>query len=319
MKLRFKPMVLALAILCLIIAGCSSTQFFYNRADWLLHYQADHYFNLTKTQKPVARQDIRHLLNWHRHSQLVCYANLIDQFEARANSGLTVADIDWVVDESVVLYEAIVTSAMEPTTRILADLNPKQINHLEKRLAKTQAKLLKELKSGNRRRLQDRAKETATNIEKWFGKLSRSQINWLKARSLELPDLYAPWLEYRAFRDQSLIELLRSGADSQTIAAVIGPLWTDPGEAMSTVAPTSSALMEQMEIESHRMAVEFYQLTTAKQRTHFWQRMQRYRTDFLQLAGIEQGATCQPPATQQAEEQLSDPIKPTASIASAGG
>ena len=313
MKLRLKPPYRTLAILCLIIAGCSSTQFFYNRADWLLHYQADHYFNLSKTQKPIARQDIRQWLTWHRRSQLVCYADLIEEFEARANSGLTVADIDWVVDEFVALYEAIVTSAMEPTTQILASLNTKQINHLEKQLAKEQSKLLKELKPGTRRRLENRAKATADNIEKWFGNLSRNQVNWVKASSLELPDLYAPWLEYRAFRNRALIELLRAGTDAQTIAAALEPLWTDPGEAMSAVNPANGTLMDQMQTESHAMAVEFYQLATPKQRAHFWQRMQGYRSDFLQLAGIAQGATCQTPTTQQAEESLRKPIKPLTS------
>lgn len=298
-QLRSRLLISALALLCLIIAGCSSTRLFYNQADWLLHYRANHYFNLDSGQKTAAKRQIATWLAWHRQSQLTCYADLISQFETRASNELTVADVAWFESEFRAHYATLVSSAILPASEVLNDLNTNQVNYLEKRLAKDQKKLAKELNRGRPRRLKNRAKKTVVNIEKWFGNLSRQQTNWIKARSMTLPDLYQPWLSYRNRRDQTTLSLLRTGADPSTIAGTIESLWSDPGQAMAT-SSESEQLLAEMQAQSHLMAVEFYRLASTEQKAHFWRQLDGYRQDFLHLAGSEAGASCEVSPVKQA-------------------
>ena len=91
--------------LCLILAGCDSTQFLYNRADWLLGRQANRYLNLDDSQKSYVKLELNHLFDWHRRTQLICYADLIDQFEGRARTTLTSGDIAWLEGKVMAIME----------------------------------------------------------------------------------------------------------------------------------------------------------------------------------------------------------------------
>lgn len=286
--------------LCIVLAACDSTQFFYNRAHWLLSYQAHRYLDLDKAQSHSLNQQISRWLGWHRRTQLTCYAELISQFETRARTTLSRADIAWLELELRRYYEAALVSAIPPTAQVLGDLDMAQIDHLEKRLTKDRAKLARQLRSGHESRLRRRAKKTADGLQKWFGRLSRTQVAWIKQRSTALPDVYAPWLEYRAQRDGLLIKLLREDADPQVIAHAIKPLWV---VAESPVAGNVETLMAELMSQSKTLAIDFYGLASARQKAYFWRRLNAYRSDFLQLAKTTE-ATCELPVMRLTDEQI---------------
>ena len=276
--------------LCIILSGCDATQLVYNRANWFLGYEALRYFDLDTAQRPGVKQDIDLWLSWHRRTQLLCYANLIDQFESRTSQGLNKSDLIWLENEFMASYDASISHAMIPIAAILTDLNTKQIAHLEKRLTKYQRKLARKYGLNSKQQKKRRAKKTISGLKKWFGRLSRTQISWLEKRSRELPGATQPWLEYRAQRDQALIDLLRSGNDPDTVVRVIKPMWSN---TESFLARDSQLLMEELRTQSMSMAVDFYALTTARQKNHFWNRLRNYREDFHQLASLVPNARCE--------------------------
>lgn len=293
--------------LCVILTGCDSTQFFYNRANWLLSYQADRYFDLNKIQTTSVNQAINHWLSWHRRTQLTCYAELIGQFETRARTDLTGADVTWLEAELKGHYETVITSAAAPAAHVLSSLDTDQINHLEKRLAKDHRKLARQLRFSHERRLHRRAKKTVAGVEKWFGNLSRAQVAWIKKRSKALPDTYAPWLQYRKQRDSTLIELLRENVDAETIAHALKPMWITmelPSKSDDDTANKTEILMAEMMSQSKALAVDFYGLASTEQKAHFWHRLHDYRGDFLQLASVApSGASCEMPTILLTEAQ----------------
>lgn len=276
--------------LCLVLSGCDSTQFFYNRAHWLLAYRADHYLDLNAEQKPNVKREINRWLDWHRRSQLICYAELIGQFEARSQNAMSNADLDWLEAESIVYYQTLLDKAFDPAAIILSKLDSDQIDHLEKRLRKEHVKLARELKSDRQRRLRHRDKKTLASIKQWFGKLSHAQIVWLSKYNQSLPDAFAPWLQYRVQRDDTLIRLLRSGADPKRITAVTKPMWLDGVAFMNS---DDQVLMAELKTRTKAMAVMFYAMASAKQKTHFWNRLRGYRSDFIQLASASANTSCQ--------------------------
>ncbi len=294
-----RPCATAIVLaLSLVLSGCDSTQFFYNRAHWLLAYRVNHYLDLNPPQKPDVQQKINRWLGWHRRSQLICYAELIEQFEARSQSALSNADLDWLETQLALHYQTLLDKAFDPAAVILSKLDSDQIDHLEKRLRKDHVKLARELKPKLEHRQRQRAKKTQASIKEWFGKLSRTQITWLSKRSSALPDAYATWLEYRVQRDATLIRLLRSQAEPKIITAVIKPMWLNSEASMTS---ESQALMEDLKTQSKAMAVMFYAMASAKQKTHFWNRLREYRSDFLQLARTEANTACQTSSVRLAD------------------
>ncbi len=287
MNFHLKPSLLI--ALCLLLSSCDRTQFFYDRADWLIRYKIDHYLDLDAPQKRVIKQDVEQLLGWHRRTQLTCYAELIDEFESRARNATTVADLHWLEAKFSDHYYAAIDNIIEPTAVVLSELDTKQINHFEKRLAKDRSELRDELERNPDQRQKRKTKKTLTGIKKWFGSLPSTQKAWITKRSEELPDAYGPWLENRTQRDRALIKLLRSQPTPQMIGRLIMPLWIDAGASMSS---ETNALIEELKRQSRSMAVEFYASTSPKQKAHFWKRLQEYRNDFIQLASADGAAQC---------------------------
>ena len=291
-RLLKRPLML-LAMVAMLVNGCSNTQLFYNHADWLLGYRANGYFDLTRAQKPAAKMAIANWLSWHRRSQLSCYAGVIDEFETRATDQLTVADMDWLRAEFQRQYTTLVNNAMPAATQLLVTLDSEQITHLDKRLAKDRRKLAKQLKLTQQQRLHQRAKKTVDGLPNWFGKLSSEQVDWLMQQSQQLPDTYVLWVDYRTQRDRRLISMLRARETQQVLIETLSPLWADPETAMGLIGPDAAGLIAKMRVASHDMAAGFYQRTSEQQRRFFWRRVGEYRSDFLALASVETDAGCQ--------------------------
>ncbi len=288
-QLHFAMTRIIIITLCMIISGCDATGFIYNHGDSLINFQARRYFDLSSEQKPGVKSDINAWLSWHRRTQLLCYANLIDEFESRARQTLSRADLTWLESEISTSYATSLSRAMIPAAQTLSTLNAEQVAHLEKRLAKYQEKLIRKYGLDYQGLQSRRAKKTIRGLKKWFGRLSRAQLTWVKQHSDALPNGYRPWLEYRALRDRTLIRLLRSYTDANTIIQIIKPMWTDTEASMTY---DSQALMEELRSQSMDMAVGFYATATPRQKNHFWNQLRNYRDDFRHLAQVDINATC---------------------------
>ncbi|MBV1932848.1 MAG: hypothetical protein KUG71_14160 [Porticoccaceae bacterium] len=264
--------------------------------------QVDRYLDLNTAQKPHVKQAITRWLDWHRRAQLICYAELIDEFKNRAHSSLNHLDLSWLESQLSAYYETLMINAIEPGAIILSNLDTSQINHLEKRLAKDHQKLARQLKRNKNQRQRKKTKETLTGMKRWFGKLSPTQITWVSTRSKALPDADAPWLEYRIHREQSLIELLRAKPNPKVVSGFIDSMWINAETSMTL---ETQMLMTEIRTQSRAMAVAFYAMATSRQKTHFWGQLQSYRNDFIQLANDSSGASCELPiitAPRQAVE-----------------
>ncbi|OEF25762.1 hypothetical protein A1QC_08320 [Vibrio rumoiensis 1S-45] len=60
------------------LSACSSTQFFYDRLDWMVAQYVDRYVTLNDDQESQLKQSVNDVKQWHREHQLPQYIDNID-------------------------------------------------------------------------------------------------------------------------------------------------------------------------------------------------------------------------------------------------
>ena len=79
-------------VACLLLtwlAGCSSTQFFYNRLDFFVPWYLGDYVSLDRSQDALLENELQPFLAWHRQDELPRYIELLQQAESSLDQPVT--------------------------------------------------------------------------------------------------------------------------------------------------------------------------------------------------------------------------------------
>ena len=74
---------LTLLVLLLVLTGCSSTTFIYNRLDFFIPWYLGDYVDLNREQKARLDELLQPFLDWHRIEELPQYLLMLDDIDAR--------------------------------------------------------------------------------------------------------------------------------------------------------------------------------------------------------------------------------------------
>ncbi|MEQ9396330.1 DUF6279 family lipoprotein [Haliea sp.] len=195
------------ALLLVVLAGCSSTRFAYNRLDFLVPWYLGDYVSLDRDQGRLLKTELQPFLTWHRRHELPRYVALLDRIEGKLERELTVADMRILTGEAELAIYRLQDRALnwmlalgeelrdEQMAEFLAGLQEQQSEYEEKYLERDDA----EYRADACERLQD-------NARKYVGRLQREQKAGLAAACDDLRRSDSLWLEARA---QWLVRLER--------------------------------------------------------------------------------------------------------------
>ena len=205
--------------LALALAGCSAIQLAYNNADWWLARKVDGYLDLDDDQWRTVRAALQERLEQHRREELVEVVRLLDRTERSLADGLTVAEGRALLERLERALRVSVHETLPLAVSLLTNLDTRQIDHLEQRLAERNRERRREerLDAAPRQRFQARVEELVERIEHWTGDLSARQLALLKAHVETWPDTGEAWQRYHAGRQQALLARLRAGADPAAV------------------------------------------------------------------------------------------------------
>lgn len=208
--------VLALGLV-LLLTSCSSIKLGYNNADTLVVYSLDSYLELDEAQEQLVRERTRELLGWHRGTQLRAYARLLDDTERKIGNGRVTADDVLAFQQTMSdKLMRIGEQAAPDLARLALTLQPAQVDHLAGKVARDSAKARREfVKTAGRDALDDRVKAYAERAERWFGSLSREQMELVRASLAARPSGQQVWMEERERRQRDLVTLLRRIVDER--------------------------------------------------------------------------------------------------------
>ncbi|MEN8800475.1 MAG: DUF6279 family lipoprotein [Thiogranum sp.] len=224
------PRLIVIAVLILFGSACSRTELAYRKADSLLEYYTWKTVRTSAAQRnqwqPVLQTTLRH----HREQELplvIAYLDLAARIVRETDDSVGAACL---VDGALLLYQRHARLAVDLAVPLLAELDVTQVEHLAEYTAQRQKNAVKRYHDPDpQRRKAARQQRITDRIERWTGKLNDSQRQHVKDALERIPDLSASWLAYRAQKTNTLLAMLKSGANAEALRAYLNDWWVHRG------------------------------------------------------------------------------------------
>ncbi|WP_141734278.1 DUF6279 family lipoprotein [Oligoflexus tunisiensis] len=222
---RFPRKILAGFILpILILSGCAYKRMIFNNLDWLVVYQMDSYLDLTDAQEKSIKIPVHDTVNWLKAERLPAITELLRDVQKAVEAGRIDAKTyeSWVARVNV--WRAEITERVTPPLALLLkQLDAGQIEHLEKKLNKSDRHLVKLLEHNDKEfpeEFADHVDDAASKYKFWFGKLRKDQkvllvekLGWNRATLTEK-------LKQRRRSREFWMDLLRKHDRDQLVTAL---------------------------------------------------------------------------------------------------
>lgn len=276
--------VTAPALSLALLAGCNMLSVGYGHIDTYAAWQAAEYFDLDAAQRQDFKARFDRLHEWHRTEQLPDYAKFLGSSGARIRDGVTNGDGEWIARGIEDRYRALVRRGADDAAAILMTITPAQMEALQRRWNKDNARYVREHKVNGTvaEQRQARTERELKRVKEWVGELTAEQEKKIEALTADLP--LAPRLRYedRLRRQREFVQLMASrGTDQRQFAERLRHWLANWEEGRSPE-------FARFATEWRRRQVEFYveasRLLTPQQRTVLVNRVERYASDFTQLA-----------------------------------
>jgi len=276
------PILLALALLALALAGCSATRLAYSRLDWLIPQQLGDYVTLDPGQRAWLDGRLQDHLAWHCRTQLPAYAEWLGTLRTELNGDPPdperlrdhVRQLEAFIDAMLV---EIAPTAAELAVGLDEGQRDELFARLNQRLAKDRAIYLDPPPDQRRG---ERAERLERRLEYWLGSLTPEQTARIRQWSGTLPDQnIAGWLENRQ-RLQTAVRDLLAESDERSIQLRLTRLLETPA-LVHTAA-------YQRQIDASRdqalvLTADLLRLATDRQRARLDRRLDGLATDFQAL------------------------------------
>jgi hypothetical protein len=216
--MRATALRIAAVAAMLLLSACSVTRIAYDNADTLLRWQANSYFDFQGEQSDELDRRLATLLAWHRARALPQYARLAEDASVRVQRGVKREDLEWGYDSVKAQVREALGAAAAESAALLDRLSPRQITHLERRLAEENRKFAKELMQGTvEERDQRRVKRNVEQLEEWFGTLDEAQVERVRRYSARAPFSAELRDRDRKRRQAELVAMLRAREAKQRL------------------------------------------------------------------------------------------------------
>ena len=281
--------IAAALMLVAMVAACSFTRFGYNQADTIVSWMVNDYFDLDTQQKQDFQKRFDRLYTWHRQEQLPEYAVFMKTARSRVQQGLTREDVLWFVDNLRSRVRMTARKAGPDAAALLATVTPAQIENLQRKWDKDNAKYVREhkVKGTPDERNEAEARRVIKHFKEWLTPLNSDQENRVVALVRELPQIEQFRYAERLRRQKEFMNVLaQRGEDRERFTARVTE-WLanwDKGRSAEDQKRLDAWWAKRADV-----FVAMERMMTPEQRTVALQRMQNYIEDFTQLAGRADG------------------------------
>lgn len=238
----------------LVLVGCSTVQFAYNNIDWLLLDKAEHYLDLSDTQRLRAEQLVEARMAAHRREELPDYVASLKEIRAMLADNLTPAELEVIKQRIPDLYRRTMRKTIPAIVILLGDLEDAQIDHLQARFEERNREFADNfMPKSVQVRLERRVERSTNMIEFFIGDLRPEQAELVRRHRNAMPLTADDWLAYHQARQEELVALLRQRASSQTLERFLIAWWVE-------LADQPPELKRKMEINARAWSQMMFEL-----------------------------------------------------------
>ncbi len=221
---------LKMAVLLVLLTGCSRVQLVYGQLDWLIPYYAETYMEFTEDQRVVLDRRVDELLRWHCATQIGAYADVLRSANTDFQAGvMTTERIGEYTARGQRFWREIMRRVGPDVAELLAMASDEQIHELfsvfkdknETWLADFEEKTEAELREDYVERITD-------ELERWFGPLRPTQQHAVIEWSKRFKPLGLEGLRMRKRWQARLRDLTENRKDEETFHAGIHALFLNP-------------------------------------------------------------------------------------------
>ncbi|WP_426075099.1 DUF6279 family lipoprotein [Janthinobacterium sp. DSP2-3-3] len=276
-----------LALLLVVMAGCSGLRLAYNNGDTVLYWWLNAYVDLDRDQKGWVRDDIEKMFDWHRKTQLKDYVEILRTGQKQLQGNITQADLMADYSEIKQRTQALLLKAAPELADLARSLKPEQIAQMEKKFKSNNDDYRKKYLSGDQEKRQKlRYKKAMEQFELWFGSFSSEQEAIIRKASDARPLNNDIWLDERMRRQQNVLNLVKKvhqeKLGKEAAAALVTTLIKDSFERLEH--SERKAFFDSYEASTAQMVLTVIKITTPAQKAHAIKRMQGWIDDFNSLA-----------------------------------
>jgi len=203
-----------IATCTLILAGCGMIDLAYNNGSTLVANEIDNAFDLSEAQNDQLDSRLDQFFEWHRKEELVRYRQLLDQAALATANGITAAEFMDLNKGIRLAWQRSLEKAIDSLGDLAVTLTPQQIENYQQYHRESLGKYDDYLQKSTQQREIFRVTRDYDRLEDWFGDFDEFQESKITARLQQLPDIYEPWLRFRAARQRALIGILNNASSN---------------------------------------------------------------------------------------------------------
>lgn len=202
--------IIFIVLLILAVAACS-IKTLYNRLDYLIPSYVEGMVSLDDVLEEKVEQRTQTLINWHRNTQLIQYADLLRTFQHDLDSPLTEEQVIQRISAMESLWYPLSQKVNEEMATLLPLLNAEQREELFASIEEKNEDFYDEyVDLDNEERIEQYTESMLDNYESWFGEFNERQQHDVEQAAYQLHSSASLRLQQRKVWQQSIREMLES-------------------------------------------------------------------------------------------------------------
>ena len=266
------------------LSACSTLQLAYNNSDEFVYWWLNSYVDLQDTQKPLVRNALQDLQQWHRQDQLPQYAALLQRLQTLAPQTVTAAQMCAVTHDMQHSFVLVLRHVEPAATQLAMSLKPEQLQRMRQRYDSTNQDWRDEwLTPSAEDRLKHRYKLSLNRLEDFYGKLDAPQREliqqWLAQSKFDPEQSYAERERRQTDSLQTLQRMASSKDTAQSQALLRG--WLD--RSFTSPNERTRAYVQALWQDNCEGFAKLHNSTTPAQRERLVRTLKNYEADIRAL------------------------------------
>ena len=273
--------LIIIVVLSLTVAACS-IKTLYNRLDYLIPSYVEGMVSLDDVLEEKVEQRTQTLINWHRNTQLIQYADLLRTFQQDLDSPLTEEQVIQHIYAMELLWYPLAQKVNQEMAALLPLLNAKQREELFASIEEKNEDFYDDyVDLDDEERIEQYTESMLDNYESWFGELDQRQQQYVEQAAYQIHSSASLRLQQRKVWQQSIREILESADNTEKKTERLRTFFEDYN--IDDDAELASANEANVQLIA-KLTVQIVNRLTPDQKEYFTDKTNDYIRIFTELA-----------------------------------